>query len=118
MGKGRSKIKKRRKVQSSKPPRKRIYLVFLALMVIIPYARTINFDFVTIDDAVFINAIAAYNRSIRLNPGQGAYFMNRLLALNASGNQAAALKDAQRAQQLGFNVNPGYINQLKQQDNE
>ena len=60
------------------------------------------------------NALEEFNRSIRLDATKGAYFLNRSLVLNAMGDKANALNDAERAMQLGFNVNNDYLNHLKQ----
>ena len=40
--------------------------------------------------------------------------MNRSLAFYAIGDKAKALKDAMKAQQLGCNINPGFLKQLRQ----
>lgn len=58
-------------------------------------------------------AITEFNRAISINDTKGAYFMNRSLAFNSIGDKINALKDALRAQQLGHNVNPNYINFLE-----
>ena len=58
-------------------------------------------------------SLEEFNRSIRLDASKGAYFLNRSLVLNAMGDKANALKDAERAIQLGFNVNNEYLNHLK-----
>ncbi len=60
-------------------------------------------------------AITNFNRAITLDNSKGVYYMNRSLAFNSTGNNINALKDAQKAQQLGQNVNQNYINFLKQQ---
>jgi protein O-mannosyl-transferase len=59
-------------------------------------------------------ALEEFNHSIRLDASKGAYFLNRSLVLNATGDKANALKDAERAMQLGFQVNNDYLNHLKQ----
>jgi protein O-mannosyl-transferase len=59
-------------------------------------------------------ALEEFNRSIQIDSSKGAYFLNRSLVLNAKGDKANALKDAERAIQLGFQVNNDYLNHLKQ----
>ncbi|SHE73953.1 Cytochrome c-type biogenesis protein CcmH/NrfG [Mariniphaga anaerophila] len=59
-------------------------------------------------------ALEEFNRSIRIDPSKGVFFANRSLALNALGDKTNALKDAERAIQLGVNVNQNYLNYLKQ----
>ncbi len=54
-------------------------------------------------------AIAEYNRAIAINPTNSAYFMNRSYAFNAIGDKKSALRDAQKAKQLGFKVNTNYL---------
>jgi len=62
-------------------------------------------------------ALAEFNRSIQIDATKGAFFLNRSLALNAMNDRTRALQDAQRAEQLGTNVNTEYINHLKQRKN-
>lgn len=62
-------------------------------------------------------ALAEFNRSIQIDATKGVFFLNRSLALNAMNDRTRALQDAQRAEQLGANVNTEYINHLKQQKN-
>lgn len=59
-------------------------------------------------------ALEEFNRSIRLDASKGAYFLNRSLVFNATGDKANALSDAELAMQLGFQVNNDYLNHLKQ----
>ncbi|MBB1078003.1 tetratricopeptide repeat protein [Rhodoferax sp. 4810] len=58
-------------------------------------------------------AIEEFNKAIIINPKQGAYFMNRSLAFIRIADKTNALNDALKAQQLGFKVNPSYIEQLR-----
>jgi Flp pilus assembly protein TadD len=58
-------------------------------------------------------AIEEFHKAISINPKQGAYYMNRSLAFIRNRDKTNALNDALKAQQLGFQVNPAYIEQLK-----
>ena len=58
-------------------------------------------------------AISEFTRSISLDPSQGAYYNNRSYAHFHKGDKQEALKDALKAQQLGFNVKSSYLNSLK-----
>lgn len=60
-------------------------------------------------------AIQMYNRAIRLDASKAPFFLNRSLAYYHTGDQSNALKDAQRAQQLGLKVNPSYMEALGKQ---
>jgi tetratricopeptide (TPR) repeat protein len=59
-------------------------------------------------------ALNDYNLAIQLNPRQGVFFQNRSYLLSKLGDKKNALSDILKAQQLGVNVNPQYINFLKQ----
>lgn len=59
-------------------------------------------------------AITRFNQAIILNNTNGAFYMNRSLALNTKGDKTNASNDAQKAQQLGYNVNQDYMDFLKQ----
>lgn len=58
-------------------------------------------------------AIDEFGKAISINPKQGAFYMNRSLAYTRKADKINALNDALKAQQLGFKVNPAYIEQLK-----
>lgn len=62
----------------------------------------------------FERAIVEYNRSIEINSTKGAFFINRSMANNSLGKKQEALLDALKAKELSYNVNPGYLNFLKQ----
>lgn len=59
-------------------------------------------------------ALEEFNRAISIDPGKGIYHMNRSLVLNALGDKENALIGAQKAKELGANINEDYINYLKQ----
>ena len=63
---------------------------------------------------MYDKAIAEFNRCIAHNSTNCKFFMNRSLAFYAKGEKAKALEDAIMARQFGCNVNPDYLNQLKQ----
>ncbi|MCA1759995.1 MAG: tetratricopeptide repeat protein, partial [Bacteroidales bacterium] len=60
----------------------------------------------------FESAINKFNRAIQIDPTKAIFFANRSNAFNLKGDKTSALKDALRAKQLGFNVNPAYIEML------
>jgi tetratricopeptide (TPR) repeat protein len=66
------------------------------------YAKLNNFD----------SALHEYSRAIQINPANPIYFLNRSYSFNAKGDKTNALKDAQHASQMGFNVPPGYLEML------
>lgn len=59
------------------------------------------------------DALADFNKSIQLNPKKGVLFRNRSFLLNKMGNYHEALKDIMKAQELGVQVNPGYLQMLQ-----
>lgn len=61
----------------------------------------------------FDKAIAAFSKCIVINPQQGAFYNNRSYSFNSKGDKANALKDALKAQNLGYKVPENYINFLK-----
>ncbi|TSA37637.1 MAG: tetratricopeptide repeat protein [Porphyromonadaceae bacterium] len=58
-------------------------------------------------------ALADFNKSIQLNPKAGAFFQNRSSLLYKMGDTKGALIDILKAQELGVQVNPGYLQMLK-----
>lgn len=60
-------------------------------------------------------ALQDFNRCIQLNPKQGTFYQNRSFQFNKMGDKKSALKDIQKAQQLGVNVNPQYVESLKKE---
>lgn len=58
-------------------------------------------------------AIKEFSKAISLNNKKGAFFLNRSYAYKSKNNTAKALQDAITAKNLGFNVNPKYIQSLK-----
>lgn len=73
--------------------------------------NTIGLCYIRLND--YDMAIEELNRSIGINPANGILYLNRSSAYNAIGNKQAALADAQRAQQLGVQVNQSYLNSLQ-----
>lgn len=57
-------------------------------------------------------AINDFSMAIKLKPQQGVYWLNRSYSYNAIGNKSLALQDAQKAQQLGTQVNTGYMQEI------
>ncbi|MCE9538367.1 MAG: hypothetical protein K8R85_04005, partial [Bacteroidetes bacterium] len=51
--------------------------------------------------------------AIQLNPDYSAAYFNRSVINKASGNFKEALNDALKAQSLGYAVDTGYLNELK-----
>jgi protein O-mannosyl-transferase len=61
------------------------------------------------------SAINKFSRAIQIDPTKAIFFANRSNAFNSNGDKTSALKDALQAKQLGFNVNPAYIEMLNNQ---
>ncbi len=59
------------------------------------------------------NAIVEFNKALDLNPSNGVFYYNRSISFNKKGDRANALKDALQAQQLGYQVNPSYLDSLR-----
>jgi tetratricopeptide (TPR) repeat protein len=59
------------------------------------------------------NALPWFDRSIRMNNSNGAYYYNRSRAYATLTNKSAALQDALQARNLGYNVPQQYIELLK-----
>jgi tetratricopeptide (TPR) repeat protein len=59
------------------------------------------------------SALVEFNKAITLNPAQGAFYYNRSLAFNSKKDKDNALSDALKAQQLGYKINPEYIEYLR-----
>ncbi len=60
----------------------------------------------------FDAAIREYSRAIQIAPANALFYLNRSFAHNSNGNKTEALSDAQQSRNLGFNVNPKYIEML------
>lgn len=58
-------------------------------------------------------AVKAFGEAIRRDPRNGFYYYNRSVAEGALGQRQAALKDAQQAQQLGYQMPAGYLEGLR-----
>jgi protein O-mannosyl-transferase len=58
-------------------------------------------------------AIADYDRAIELNPGFAQAYYIRAIAFFKMGKHDQSWKDAQKAEALGFNVDPHFMKQLK-----
>lgn len=63
----------------------------------------------------FEAAINKISQAIQIDPTKAIFFANRSNAFNSNGDKTSALKDALQAKQLGFNVNPAYIEMLSNQ---
>ena len=61
--------------------------------------------------------MSEFKKSIAMNPKQGAFYINRSLAYYQMKDITNAFNDALNAQQLGYQVNKEYFNQLKSQLN-
>ncbi len=61
----------------------------------------------------YAEAVKAFGEAIRRDPRNGFYYYNRSVAQGAIGQRAAALKDAQQAQQLGYQMPAGYLEGLR-----
>ena len=59
------------------------------------------------------SAIQNFSKAIQLNTSVGLYFLERSKSYNQLGNKQQALNDAQKARELGANVEAGYVNQLR-----
>jgi tetratricopeptide (TPR) repeat protein len=58
-------------------------------------------------------AIADYTLAIRLKPQEPTFYLNRSYAYQYTGETEKAIDDASRAQELGGQVDPGYLRLLK-----
>ena len=58
-------------------------------------------------------SLASVNQSIQLNPNQGVYYLTRAYTHQAMGQNGKARQDAQKAQSLGQNVDPTFLNSLQ-----
>jgi protein O-mannosyl-transferase len=63
----------------------------------------------------FEAAINKFSQAIQIEPTKAIFFANRSNSFNSNGDKTSALKDALQAKQLGFNVNPAYIEMLSNQ---
>lgn len=63
----------------------------------------------------FESAITNFSQAIQIDPTKAIFFVNRSNAFNSKGDKTSALKDAIQAKQLGFKVNPAYIEMLSNQ---
>ena len=52
-------------------------------------------------------------QAIKMDSSQGLYYQMRSQTYNALGNKAQALTDAQTAQQLGIQIDPSYLENLR-----
>lgn len=59
------------------------------------------------------DALVAYTEAIRLAPQNGGYLFSRANLNRDLGNRRQAYEDAIRAQQLGYNVDPGFIQSVQ-----
>lgn len=57
-------------------------------------------------------ALEDMNLAIHLIPSQGIFWQNRSFLLNKMGDRQSALRDIEKAQSLGVQVNPAYIRML------
>ena len=62
-------------------------------------------------------ALDDLNRAIAIKPSQGVFWQNRSFLHNKTGNYAAALQDIQKASELGIQVSPAYITELRNRVN-
>lgn len=58
-------------------------------------------------------ALKDFDEAIEINPQNGSYYFNRSRTHQALGSRKAALKDAKKAQTLGFPVDRQYLESLK-----
>ena len=58
-------------------------------------------------------AIVAFTHSIEINPSQGIYWKNRSISLYMLKDYSNALSDIEKAMELGIQVNPNYLEELK-----
>jgi len=58
-------------------------------------------------------ALSDFNQSIELKPTMGIFYQNRSFFYNSLGNKGHALEDILRAQELGIQVKPEYLNYLQ-----
>ncbi|MFK7932175.1 MAG: tetratricopeptide repeat protein [Saprospiraceae bacterium] len=63
---------------------------------------------------LYTEGLADFNQAIQLDSGKGVFYLMRSQTYNALGNQPQALVDAQTAQQLGAQVDPAYLQSLRQ----
>ncbi|MFT4761612.1 MAG: tetratricopeptide (TPR) repeat protein [Paraglaciecola sp.] len=61
----------------------------------------------------FSEALLALNLAISMNPNKGLYYAERAQANLESGNKSAAIQDANRANEMGANVESGVLEQLR-----
>ena len=59
------------------------------------------------------DALLAYTEAIRLAPQNGGYSISIAKLNKDLGNRKQAYEDAIRAQQLGYNVDPGFIQSVQ-----
>lgn len=61
----------------------------------------------------FPEALTTLNLAIRMNPNKGLYYAERAQANLETGNKSAAIQDANRAKQLGANVESSVLQRLQ-----
>lgn len=60
------------------------------------------------------DALNNYNKAVSMAPNQASYLYNRAIAQFNLGNKPSALADAQKAQALGFQVDPAFLQAVQQ----
>ncbi|MBU1112252.1 MAG: tetratricopeptide repeat protein [Candidatus Omnitrophica bacterium] len=72
-----------------------------------------NLGFIYAGKGDFTQAIVEYNRAINLNPNVPHAYFNRAVAYYHKGDYTQAWEDVQKAEHLGWQVNPEFLQELR-----
>ncbi|MCB0635050.1 MAG: tetratricopeptide repeat protein [Lewinella sp.] len=91
------------------------FQAYLASKPLRPSGKTLNgLGIVYYYKGDYATALTYYDQAIAAAPNDGQTYLNRAVCHSVLGNRAQASADAQRAQQLGMQVDPALLQQLNQ----